>query len=58
VVVEQVLRAIQQSVQTKPRPLWLIYNTPLAHHTVERSRLFARCETHVVGGTEFRVYAS
>jgi len=58
VIVEQVLRAIQRSVQTRPRPISLIYNTPIAHDAVERCGLFARCEEYLVGGTEFRVYAS
>lgn len=58
VVVEQVLRSIQQSVRERPRPLLLIYNAPLEHETVDRSALFTRCDRHVIGGNEFRVYAS
>jgi SAM-dependent methyltransferase len=55
-VLDQVLANLRESADEHPRDLWLIYNTPIQHDTVDRSRLFAGHQPYVIGGTDFRVY--
>ena len=38
--------------------VWLIYNTPRYHETIDQSGLFQGCSLHEIGGTEFKVYSA
>jgi len=55
-VLSKVLDNIRRSVESAPRKLWLIYNTPRHHELIHQSGLFRDCSFHEIGGTEFRVY--
>jgi SAM-dependent methyltransferase len=55
-VLDQVLANLHASVNDHPRDLWLIYNTPIEHDTLDRSRLFTGHQPYAIGGTDFRVY--
>ena len=57
-VLSEVLQNIRASVERKPRTLWLIYNSPREHGTIEASGLFIDHQTHIIAGGEFRVYSS
>jgi len=55
-VLSKVLDNVRRSVESAPRKLWLIYNTPRHHELIHQSGLFRDCSCHEIGGTEFRVY--
>jgi SAM-dependent methyltransferase len=55
-VLSRVLDNVRRSVESAPRKLWLIYNTPKHHELILQSGLFRDCSCHEIGGTEFRVY--
>ena len=57
-VLSRVLDNMLRSVESAPRKLWLIYNTPRHHELIHQSALFRDCSCHEIGGTEFRVYTS
>jgi SAM-dependent methyltransferase len=55
-VLSRVLDNLRRSVESAPRKLWLIYNTPKHHELIHQSRLFGDGVRHEIGGTEFTVY--
>jgi SAM-dependent methyltransferase len=57
VVVKQMMDNIGNSVRKMPRDIWLIYNTPIQHATIQREGNFGRCEQYEIGGTIFHVYS-
>jgi SAM-dependent methyltransferase len=57
-ILSQVLKNIRISLERRPRTLWLIYNSPRDHATVEASGLFVGHQTHIIAGGEFRVYSN
>jgi predicted RNA methylase len=55
-VLAQVLANLRASLEINPRKIWLIYNTPMHHDAVIKSKVFlSHCYVES-GGTEFRVY--
>lgn len=52
----QMLGNLEVSVARFPRPVWLIYNTPVYDESV--GRLFPSCQEFEIGGTEFKVYSN
>lgn len=57
VVMKQMMDNIRNSVRRMPREIWLIYNTPIQHETIQREGHFGRCEQYEIGGTTFHVYS-
>lgn len=57
VVMKQMMDNIRNSVRRMPRDIWLIYNTPIQHETIQREGDFGRCEHYEIGGTTFHVYS-
>jgi hypothetical protein len=57
VVLAQTLQNIAFYVSAVPRAIWLIYNTPLHHHTICEDGRFERSELLEIDGTDFRVYS-
>jgi SAM-dependent methyltransferase len=57
VVLKQMMDNIRNSVRRMPREIWLIYNTPIQHETIQRKGDFGRCEQYEIGGTTFHVYS-
>ena len=58
VILGQVVNNIRRSLQSDPRPIWLIYNTPIYHDVIARSGLFIRDEFYEIGCSHFRVYSN
>jgi SAM-dependent methyltransferase len=58
VILGQVVNNIRRSLQSDPRPIWLIYNTPIYHDVIARSGLFIRNEFYEIGCSHFRVYSN
>jgi predicted RNA methylase len=56
-VMSQVLANLRRSVETTPRNVWLIYNTPSHHALVENTGIFRSQLDRNIGGTQFRVYS-
>jgi SAM-dependent methyltransferase len=56
VILAQVLDNLRRSLDEKPRPIWLIYNTPKFHDVVVAARLFKSDTFFEIGGNHFRVY--
>ena len=57
VVLRQVLANIAQSLQSHPRPAWLIYNNPRYAAVIEQHGLFTEQFRYRYGGSEAVVYA-
>ena len=57
-ILAEVLQNLRLSVERKPRIVWLIYNSPRDHGTVEASGLFISHQTHTIAGGEFCVYSN
>lgn len=57
VVMKQMMNNIGDSIRRIPRPIWLIYNTPLQHETIQQNGNFGRCKRFEIGGTNFHVYS-
>jgi SAM-dependent methyltransferase len=57
-LLDQVMRKIGESLNAHPRPAWIIYGAPCHARVIDEVGIFARCETFVYGGAEFRVYAN
>jgi SAM-dependent methyltransferase len=57
VVVKQTMDNVRTSVRMMPRDIWLIYNTPLQHETIQQQGDFGRCQRYEIGGTTFHVYS-
>lgn len=55
-ILAQVLDNLRRSLEEKPRPVWLIYNTPKYHDVVKAARLFKSDSFFEIGGNHFRVY--
>ena len=55
-VLSKVLDNLRRSVESAPRKLWLIYNTPKHHELIRQSGLFGDGARHEIGGTDFTVY--
>lgn len=55
-VMEHVVINLRRSLEQAPRPVWLIYNTPLCHGVIEKSGLFRNRLNREIGGTSFVVY--
>lgn len=55
-VLLRVIDNIRQSLARAPRPVWLIYNTPLHDELLRSCGLFHDSEIREIGGTEFRIY--
>jgi SAM-dependent methyltransferase len=58
VVMEQVVANLRQSVALTPRPVWLIYNTPICQHVIEKAGMFTNRLFREIGGSNFLVYAN
>lgn len=58
VVMEQVMANLRRSVELAPRPVWLIYNTPICQHVIEKAGMFTNRFFREIGGTNFLVYAN
>ena len=58
VILRQVIARIGQSLTSHPRPIWLIYGTPLHAQVIEQSGLFQSPTALSFGGMEFRVYTN
>jgi len=58
VVMEQVVANLRRSLELAPRPVWLIYNTPLCQHIIEKAGMFTNRLFREIGGTSFIVYAN
>lgn len=56
VVLEHVLDNIGRSVEKTPRDIWLIYNNPVHHETVQMNRLFTPHHRYEIEGEVFHVY--
>jgi SAM-dependent methyltransferase len=56
VVLEQVLDKIALSALKTPRDIWLIYNNPAEHETIQRHRLFSYFLRYEIEGEIFHVY--
>ena len=56
VVMARVLGNLRESLRLHPRPVWLLYNTPVEHALIDQSALFLESHRHWVGGTEFLVF--
>jgi SAM-dependent methyltransferase len=58
IVIEQVLHNLADSVKNFPRPVWLIYNTPLHSDAINRSELFKKRQRYRIRGNDFEVFSS
>jgi predicted RNA methylase len=58
VVMEQVVANLQRSVELAPRPIWLIYNTPLWQQAIEKAGMFTNRFSREIGGTHFLIYSN
>lgn len=56
VILNRVLANLSESLRLHPRPVWLLYNTPVEQNVIEQSRIFPESERHWVRGTEFLVF--
>jgi SAM-dependent methyltransferase len=56
VVLSQVMENLGRSLRENPRPLWLIYNTPLHHAVIDKAGIFKSSSFYEIGGNHFRVY--
>jgi SAM-dependent methyltransferase len=57
-VLTRVLDNIHSSLETNPRRIWLIYNTPQHHDVIKRVGLFTSDSLYVIGGNYFRIYTT
>jgi SAM-dependent methyltransferase len=57
-ILGQVVNNIRRSLQANPRPIWLIYHTPIYHEVIARSGIFIRDEFYEIGCSHFRVYSN
>lgn len=58
ILLAEVLKGIQRSLEAAPRKVWLIYMTPRYHDVVAASGVFARTDDHTIQGMEFKVYSN
>jgi predicted RNA methylase len=58
VVMTQVLANLCRSVETAPRGIWLIYNTPIHHDLIASTGIFRDQCSRNICGTNFRVYSN
>jgi len=57
-VLTEVLRNIRNSVERRPRTIWLIYSVPRERQIIEQSGLFTQSKPYVIVGAEFQVYSN
>ena len=57
-VMARVVVNLRRSVETAPRQIWLIYNTPNYQEVIDRTGIFPSCSRQDIGGTEFLVYTN
>ena len=57
-ILGQVIDNVRRSLQANPRPIWLIYNTPMYHDVITRSGIFIRDSFYEIGCSQFRVYSN
>jgi predicted RNA methylase len=57
-ILAKVLDRIRSSLEENPRPIWLIYNTPIPvkHNVIKSAALFQSDSFYEIGGNRFRVY--
>ena len=56
VVTTQVLGNLRKSLQTWPRNVWLIYQTPAHRDVIAKTQLFSTITEHSIGSCSFVVY--
>jgi SAM-dependent methyltransferase len=56
VVMGSVMKALMQSLERRPRSLWVVYHSPHQRHIVEQQGIFQIFSEKQLGGSDFVVY--
>jgi len=58
VVLSAVLARLRRSLETHPRPVWIVYHNPVWRSTIDATGAFEHIGDHTTGGCTFAVYRS